>query len=370
MVAAEDFESTEFLNRLIGGMAEGVIFIDAENIVRICNPVGGEIRGVKGVDIVGKPFLDCHPERVYEKVLELIEKLKTGERREISRVVCLGERFFEHSYSAVRDEEGGFLGVVAVSRDITERRILENQLVERTRMLEQSNRLKDLFADIMSHDFINPSSVIMNYADMLLESELPRDSADYVTSIRGSAQKLVNLITDARKFSRLEESEDLTLESMNITAIIDGSLKGLEKEIAKKKIKIVWKNKPAQTILVSPIIEDVFTNLLSNAVKYSSEKSKVVLNVEDPGESTVVSVSDQAEKIERAHWKNIFERFTRVGKESVEGSGLGLAIVKRIVELHRGRVWVEDNPVGGNTFKVELPKKTRENKKRKKIVGG
>ncbi len=356
-MAMGKYGSSEFLNHLIQGMAEGVIFIDAENIVRLCNPVGGSIRGVKGADIVGKQFLDCHPERVYEKVLALIEKLKTGEQREISRVVRLGERFFEHSYSAVRDGDGRYLGIVAVSRDITERRILESELVERTKMLEQSNSLKDLFADIMSHDFINPSSVIMNYAEMLLEGELPGDSADYVRRIQMSAEKLVSLINDARKFSRLEESEDLTLEAMDITAIITDSLKGLEKEIAKKEIKIRWKNRSAQIIRVSPLIEDVFTNLLSNAVKYSPEKSDVVLNVEDKAESTVISVSDQAEKIERKHWKNIFERFTRVGKESVKGSGLGLAIVKRIVELHHGRVWVEDNPRGGNTFKVEIPNK-------------
>lgn len=353
------YGSSEFLSHLIRGMAEGVIFIDAENVVRVCNPVGGEIRGVKGEEIVGKPFLDCHPERAYDKVLAVIEKLKAEGVGELNRTVRLGERYFEHSYSAVNDATGRYLGVVAVSRDITERRKLGSELLKRTEMLEKSNNLKDLFADIMSHDFINPSSVIMNYADLLLDGELRTESEEYVERIKVSAEKLVDLITDARKFSRLEESADITLEEMNITAIIDDSLKGLEKEIALKKVKIIWQNRAAESILVSPIIEDVFTNLLSNAVKYSSEKSSITLNVEEKAESIVVSVADQAEKIPVENRKNIFERFKRIGKESVKGSGLGLAIVKRVVELHNGRVGVEDNPTGGNTFKVELPKKSR-----------
>lgn len=67
-------------------------------------------------------------------------------------------------------------------------------------------------------------------------------------------------------------------------------------------------------------------------------------------------ISKRVKKIPDENKKSIFERFTRRRKESVKGTGLGLAIAKRVVEIHGGRIWVEDNKVGGAVFKVNLPK--------------
>jgi PAS domain S-box-containing protein len=358
VVSPEKFDSTEFLHYLIKGMAEGVIFIDDQNITRLCNPVGGDIRGVSGDEIVGKAFLDCHPKTVHKKVLRVIDELKNQEKREVNRTVRLKGGFYEHSYSAVRDAKGRYLGIVAVSRDITERIKLEKDLKEHAKKLEYSNNMKDLFADIMRHDFINPASIIRNFADLLLDEDLPREAAEDATTIKRSSDRLIEMIETASKFSKLEDAESLTCNQKDLGKVLKKSVSEFQPFLKEKNIEVSIKERGKCLAEVSPFIGDVFANLISNAIKYSPEGSNVLIGIEDKGENCRISVADEADKISPEHRRTIFERFRRVGKEGVKGSGLGLAIVKRIVDLHKGRVWVEDNPVGGNVFFVDIPKKS------------
>jgi two-component system phosphate regulon sensor histidine kinase PhoR len=351
------FRSSTFLSYLIRGMVEGVIFIDDENVIRLCNPVGGTIRGVKGDDIVGSPFLECHPKSTYKKVLDIIELLKSGKKKELKRTVRFKGGFYEHTYSAVRDKNGVYLGVVAVSRDITERVILEKDLKEHSKKLEDSNQLKDLFADIMSHDFINPASIVQNLAGFLLDESLPEEKRQDVIIIKRNADRLIEMVQNARTITRLEDAKNITFHELDLGKIILGSMTEFQPFLNEKDMKFRHSFDKKYLAEVSPVISEVFSNLISNAVKYSPEKSTIDIEIEDRGESFLIAVADQAQKIPKESRKSIFKRFTRIGKETVKGSGLGLAIVKRVVELHKGKVWVEDNPNGGNIFKVEIPKK-------------
>jgi two-component system phosphate regulon sensor histidine kinase PhoR len=342
-------------------MAEGVIFIDDQNIVRLCNPVGGTIRGVKGEEIVSKPFLDCHPKATHQKVLDVIELLKTGKKRELNRTVRFKRGFYEHSYSAVRDQSGKYLGVVAVSRDITKRVALEKDLKEHSKKLEESNKLKDLFADIMSHDFINPASIVQNFAEFLLEETLPEQTSNEVSTIKRNADKLIELVQNVRTITQLEDANKLKFQELSLGDKIKDSMIEFQELLDEKEMKFKYKFEKQYLAEVSPVISQVFSNLISNAIKYSPPRSTVDIEIIDDGETFLISVSDQAEKIPIKSRESIFNRFSREKKESVKGSGLGLAIVKRIVELHEGKVWVEDNPGGGNVFKVRIPKKKRLN---------
>jgi PAS domain S-box-containing protein len=353
----EDFESAVFLNYLIQGMAEGVIFIDEENIIRLCNPVGGAIRGVSGKEIVGNQFLDCHPKATHQRVLRVVDDLKTGRKKELKRTVRLRGRFYEHTYSGVKDRGGRFLGVVAVSRDVTERELLEKELMEHTKKLEHSNQMKELFADIIRHDLINPANIIANYAEIILEEGSSEDIDIAVRGIKKSSDRLIEMIENARKYSMLEDVRDLVFKEADLGEAIKRTIGDFQPHLNEKKIEILHNldgQYPADT---THIIEDVFSNLVSNAIKYSPEKSTVSIEIADEGKNWLIFVADQAEKIPEGDKLSIFERFKRAGKGSVKGSGLGLAIVKRAVELHKGEVWVEDNPQGGNIFNVRLPKK-------------
>ncbi len=123
-----------------------------------------------------------------------------------------------------------------------------------------------------------------------------------------------------------------------------------------KNIKIKVNAEGKFLALVNPLIGDVFSNFLSNAIKYGPKNSEIVAEIKERGLNWRISVIDKGEGIVDKYKKAIFERFTRLEKGAIKGSGLGLAIVKKIVEVHKGKVWVENNPRGGSVFIVEIAK--------------
>ncbi len=355
MGAEKSYKSSDFLNNLIKEMAEGVIFIDSENVIRLCNPVGGIIRGVKGEEIVGKNFLHCHPPKTVEKVLSVIEKLKNSDE-DITRTVRFKDGFYEHTYAAVRDSKGMFLGVVAVSRNITERVTLEGKLKEHAEKLERSNNLKALFTDVLSHDLLNPAGVISSYADLMLDEDLSEDVSVYAKGIKKNVKRLIEMIQNANTYSRLEDSSDITFEELDIGKMLAEVIEEFKNLSDEKSIRIKYHANPYKA-LASPMLREVFSNLISNAIKYSPDGSTVEVGIAEDDQHIDVWVSDQAERIPAELRSAVFERFKRVGKGNIKGSGLGLAIVKRIMDLHQGRAYIVDSPSGGNVFRVRLPKK-------------
>jgi signal transduction histidine kinase len=133
---------------------------------------------------------------------------------------------------------------------------------------------------------------------------------------------------------------------------------GLKKNLQEKNMKLLF---PEGEYIaeVNVFIEDVFSNLISNAIKYSPSGTDVSVAFEDELERWKIKIADRGIGVPDEHRKSIFERFKRVEKGSVKGSGLGLAIVKKVVEIHAGEVWVEDNPDGGSVFVFTVPKERK-----------
>lgn len=246
--------------------------------------------------------------------------------------------------------ERAILGIVT---DITERKENEQRIKEYTEQLERSNMMKDLFIDILRHDLLNPIGMIKNAAELMRE-EGERKELDIIMN---NAQKAIDLIISASQLGRLEGMERLDKEVMDLAEVLKGVIDDFSEDMRQRKQRIIYDGKMGLEAEVNPLIGDVFANLLSNAIKYSPEKSTIKLNVEDEDGSLKIMVKDQCSGIKDEDKERIFTRFHRVKKEGVRGIGLGLAITKRIVELHDGEIWVDDNPEGGCTFYVRLPKK-------------
>ena len=232
----------------------------------------------------------------------------------------------------------------------------EAELRRYSRELEGSNKLKDLFTDIMRHDLLNPVGVIRNYAELMLEEEEDEAKREDLMVILRNSEKLIAMIKKASTYARLERVEELEFFETDLGSVFRGVIEDYGLELREKRMKVDFRVKGERWAVVSPTIEDVFSNLLSNAIKYSPEDSRIVVDILDEGEAWKIMVMDQGEGIPDGMKEEIFERFKRGEKTSVKGTGLGLAIVKRIVELHGGRVWVEDNPEGGSIFYVVIPK--------------
>jgi signal transduction histidine kinase len=333
-----------------------------------------DILGSRREDVVGK--------NLYDFVEEHGRGIPPGHMR-------IGNRLAEVWIIPLRSSSGELTGHVMVARDATRDRKMEkrtdgyiqslekeleakkrefSELLDRTinertkelkdysRYLERSNKLKETFIEVLCHDLLNPVGIAKNYLELLMEQEMEPEKLDELKAVGRNLNKIITILEDSNKYVQLESAEELDLEKRDIGSIFRDVVKTSKPLIEEKKIRLRFRPWRKYYSWVDESLEDVFNNLLSNAVKYSPPGGRVVVDILDNGNSWKVMVKDYGEGVPDKDKKAIFERFERKTKNGVKGSGLGLAIVKRAVELHRGRVWVEDNPDGGSIFYVSLPK--------------
>ncbi len=232
-------------------------------------------------------------------------------------------------------------------------------LRDRSEELVNLNRFKDMFTDIMRHDLLNPIGVIRNYVDLMSDDkEIPESSRQFLTSISRNTDNAIAMIESASRLAKLESLNEIEYEEADLYKILERVVEDLKEIAAKKDITVKTPPSAKAIAYVNEVIYDVFANLISNAIKYSPKGSTVNIGLEDSGAGWRISVSDTGEGISDEYKNQVFDRFRRTHKGAIKGSGLGLTIVKKIVGLHKGRVWVEDNPGGGSIFIVELPKET------------
>ncbi len=224
---------------------------------------------------------------------------------------------------------------------------------ERRRAIHELKRnieQRDLYIDILTHDIANPLTVVKN-----ILKDLEGEGKDIAMR---NVEKISDIIENMKFFSKIISIENhVEKKEINLSDLINNVIKMFSNRLKEKNIKIEFYQENKDVIInACNFIENVFANLIDNAIKYSPEGSTIRIKVSDFGDRVVVSIADEGIGIPDKYKRRIFERFERGCKEGIKGTGLGLAIAKRIVEIHNGRIWVEDNNPKGSIFYVELPK--------------
>ena len=265
-------------------------------------------------------------------------------------------RFVEITASPLLEEDGSFGGIVESQRDVTERVLAERKLKEYALELEKSNRLKDLFIDIMRHDLMNPAFFILTVAGSALKKDVEPRLREDLQGITRMTRKIVDMIQNASTLAKLEGGGELLRREQDLADMMEAAVREQLGAARERGMTIEVKASPPCPAEVNSLMGEVLSNLLSNAVKYGAEGTVITATVEDCGDTWRIAVADRGEGVPDGDKDAIFTRFTRRSKEGVKGTGLGLSIVSKIVDAHGGRVRVEDNPGGGSVFVVSLPK--------------
>lgn len=222
--------------------------------------------------------------------------------------------------------------------------------------LKQAYEELDTFSFTISHDLKNPISVIKSYAQLLTrDASIRPEALRVIDRIVDRADKMNYMINEVLDYSRIGRS-DINFTDVKIGPMVNDIIKDLSLVYDTAKLQITIGETPV--VKGDPImLLQVFANLLSNAIKYSQHADPQQISIEGKTTDTGVlyRIKDNGLGIDIKQLPRIFELFNRTDNvKDIEGSGVGLAIVKRIVEKHRGKIWVDSELGKGSTFYVEF----------------
>ncbi len=213
------------------------------------------------------------------------------------------------------------------------------------RKLEESRNIQRLMIHMVTHDLQNILSVISGYAELLKE----RYIGEYVEEIEKALKKSEEIIARARLFSRLDiDRIDEKIEEIDVRELIERAYDDVKASHKNSVIKIHGNAK----IKGRCLLRNAFYNILHNAYKYGA--TEVNVKIENLVGRVMIKFADNASGIPKNMRDEIFKKYVRIDTES-SGMGLGLWITKKIVELHHGKIWVEENKPKGSVFVIEIP---------------
>ncbi len=228
--------------------------------------------------------------------------------------------------------------------------------------LEKSNRLKDLFMDIMRHDLLNPAGVVQMNSQLALSEEKDVKKRKPLESIERNSKRMVRMIENASILAKLESGEKIEFTEEDLGVMLKGSVDELSERSKERGIKVKVVAGGKFLAVVNPLIQNIFSNFIANAIKYGPEKAEIIAGIKErDSDNWVVYVEDRGQGIPNKDKKTIFERFSRLEKGAVKGTGLGLAISKKIIGAHGGKIWVADRKGKGSIFYALIPKRHGDN---------
>jgi signal transduction histidine kinase len=239
------------------------------------------------------------------------------------------------------------------------------KLEDANQRLTELDKLKSDFISNVSHELRTPLTAVESLTDNLLDGitgPLNNKQIRYVSGIKDSADRLARLIDDLLDLSVIEAGRlELKRESFSLTALILAVADSLTPMAEEKLIRLKADGMDADWLAWGDRdkITQVLTNLIGNAIKFTPANGEVSLRIQRDGAGWLkVSVVDTGPGVAPEEATKIFSEFyqlRRVGEKKSVGVGLGLAISKKLVEMHGGKIWVENTVGNGSNFSFTVP---------------
>jgi signal transduction histidine kinase len=272
------------------------------------------------------------------------------------------------------DSKGNILGLIGVSRDITERskkEELQKSIEEERRILnelKETDRIKTEFFANISHELRTPINVIfsaLQMEELMLEGYLNEngctDKFKYTKMMKQNCYRLLRLISNLIDITKIDTDYfHINKTNNDIVSIVENITLSVAEYIENKGISVTFDTDIEEKIIAydPEKIERIILNLLSNAVKFTPRGGNITVKIEDKDSDICIRVKDTGRGIPHNKVNSIFERFVQVDKSLArnhEGSGIGLSIVKALVELHGGTISVTSKEGEGSEFIIYIP---------------
>ncbi|MDY6954632.1 MAG: PAS domain-containing sensor histidine kinase, partial [Thermodesulfobacteriota bacterium] len=330
-----------------------ITVFDTDGVLTLINIVGAKNLGGTPEEFVGKSMGELFPDKAHVLMKRNREVMESGERRDFEDEFELpkGTRWFLSNIQPVKARDGKTFGVQIISHDITERKLMEEEL------RKSSEKIK-LFAYSVSHDLKSPAVGLYGVTRLLhkhYRHVLDERARKYCDQIMQAAEQIADLVWKINVYistkeiplnvARVKPKEILQMVKDEFSAQLD--LRGVQ-----------WvepENMPDIRVDRLSILR-VLRNLVENALKHGGDGlSKITVGYERSDLFHILSVGNDGVGIRGEVMEKIFGPFQRHETSGDgEGAGLGLAIVKEVAEQHGGKVWVESDPGEGPTFYISI----------------
>jgi PAS domain S-box-containing protein len=325
------------------------------------------VTGYSREEVIGRTSLELNfwerPED-RAKLIEIVEKEGSVRDLEITFLTKSRDRRTALD-SAEIVELAGQKCILAIFKDITEKKILEQQrdqaeeaLALRAADLARSNAELAQFAYVASHDLQEPLRMVASYTQLLAKrygDKLDADARDFIGYAVDGATRMQSLITELLNYSRVG-TQGKAFQPVNCETILERVLAVLK--LAMNESGAMVSHDPLPTVMGDEMqLSQLFQNLVANALKFRRDTPpQVHVSAERHEHAWQFSVRDNGIGISPDHAERIFMIFQRLHSRSeYPGTGIGLAICKKIVERHCGRIWLKSQPGNGATFFFTIP---------------
>jgi PAS domain S-box-containing protein len=297
-----------------------------------------------------------HFRKAIERSLESDSQLETVFRVRSDKEV---PRYVSTRAVISRDENGDPVSITGVCFDVTAvRKGAEKVIISLNEELLRSNKELESFAYVASHDLQEPLRMVSSFTQMLEKryaDKLDQDAKEYIRFAVDGAKRMYELINGLLSYSRVQtKGKQFVIVDMN--SVFDKVKRNLNLMISERNAALTEEDLPVLYADESQMIQLV-QNLAENGIKFSPASPRVHFSASDEADHYLFSVRDEGMGIDPQYFERIFKIFQRLmPKEEYGGTGIGLAVCRRIVERHRGKIWVESEPGKGSTFFFTIPK--------------
>ena len=340
------------LKSIIECMHEGVVFVDSTNQTTLFNKAAQQIQQEQS-DLEINTDLQFGSAQTLDQISQDFADGGDAIERKDQQI---GEKHLENTYAAVRDDEDNYLGTVLVSRDVTDRKRMEQQLI----FSEKMAAIGELAAGV-AHEINNPLDGLLNC--ILRIKRNPKNvsqTQEYLDLMEEAIRRIEATIGKLLDFSRPHE---LTLTAINLNDVVHETIGLIDYGASEKGIQIEkdFQDKIALIHGDEHLLEQVILNLTLNAITAMPdggtlrfETGEIILDALLAQPSVYIKVIDTGIGISKSVQDRIFDPFYTT-QITQKGTGLGLSVSDRIVRQHQGVIEVESEEGNGSTFTVKLP---------------
>ena len=255
--------------------------------------------------------------------------------------------------SPIRDSSGTVVGASTVARDVTARKLADEELSRQAEELRRSNEELEQFAYVASHDLSEPLRSISGFVELLArryQGQIDEDADRFIKNAVDGCLRMRQLIDDLLTYSRAGHTVDLT--PTDTSEVVSGVVTGMSAVLTESRARVEFADLPIVKGDAATLAQ-LFQNLVANAVKFARPgvAPRVQIDSQLQDGTWTFRVTDNGIGIEPQYRDRIFGMFQRLhARDAYPGTGIGLAICMRIVQGHGGRIWVDDLAAPGTRF--------------------